>query len=168
MAVSSEAGVGTEVHFVLGFDTEGAEDQASSPSAGAQEISLAGVRILLVEDDRFSTVLAEKLFRMHGALVEVAQDGYEALEILGRSNFDLVFMDIQMPGMDGIETTRAIREGRAGSRMKYVPIIAVTAFAMRGDRERILEAGMDGYVSKPFEVEELLRTIADVIRRRLT
>jgi CheY-like chemotaxis protein len=125
------------------------------------------VRILLAEDDRFSMVLAEKLFRMHGAMVEVAQDGHEALEILGRSYFDLVFMDIQMPRMDGIEATRAIREGRAGAKMKCVPIIAMTAYAMRGDRERILEAGMDGYVSKPFEVEDLLRTIADVIRRRL-
>jgi len=167
MAVSSEAGVGTEVHFALGFDTEGTEEQASPQSARAPEISLTGVRILLAEDDRFSMVLAEKLFRMHGAMVEVAQDGHEALEILGRSYFDLVFMDIQMPRMDGIEATRAIREGRAGAKMKCVPIIAMTAYAMRGDRERILEAGMDGYVSKPFEVEDLLRTIADVIRRRL-
>ena len=166
MAFSSEVGVGTEVHFVLGFAAKGAEEQVSAQSAHAPEISLRGVRILLAEDDRFSTVLAEKLFRMHGAVVEVAQDGYEALEILGRSNFDLVLMDIQMPGMDGIEATRAVREGRAGSRMKYVPIIAMTAYAMRGDRERLLEAGMDGYVSKPFEVEDLLRTIADVIRRR--
>jgi PAS domain S-box-containing protein len=167
MSVISEAGSGTEVHFCLGFAMDGAAEAESGPGRPVPELSLEGVRILLAEDDRFSMVLAERLFTRSGAKVEVAADGYQVIEALSRANFDLVIMDIQMPGMDGVEATRAIRAGQAGSRMKYVPVIAMTAYAMIGDRERFLEAGMDGYVSKPFEIEELLRVIGDVMRRRV-
>jgi PAS domain S-box-containing protein len=167
MSVVSEAGRGTEVHFSLGFAMDGVEDAAAGPGRPVPDLSLEGVRVLLAEDDRFSMLLAERLFTRSGAKVEVAADGYQVIETLSRSNFDLVIMDIQMPGMDGVEATRAIRSGRAGNRMKYVPVIAMTAYAMIGDRERFLEAGMDGYVSKPFEIEELLRVIGDVMRRRV-
>ena len=167
MSVVSEVGIGTEVHFSLRFALDGAEETARAAGEPVPDLSLEGVRILLAEDDRFSMVLAEKLFSRSGAVVEVAGDGRQALEVLSRSNFDLVIMDIQMPGMDGVEATRAIREGRAGNRMKYVPIIAMTAYAMIGDRERFLDAGMDGYVSKPFEIDDLLRTIGNVMMRRV-
>jgi CheY-like chemotaxis protein len=80
----------------------------------------------------------------------------------------VVLMDIQMPGMDGIEATRAIRRGEAGDRMRRVPIVAMTAYAMRGDRERFLEAGMDGYVSKPFDIDDLLWTIEDIMMRKVS
>jgi CheY-like chemotaxis protein len=146
---------------------DGAAEAESGPGRPVPELSLEGVRILLAEDDRFSMVLAERLFTRSGAKVEVAADGYQVIVALSRANFVLVIMDIQMPGMDGVEATRAIRAGQAGSRMKYVPVIAMTAYAMIGDRERFLEAGMDGYVSKPFEIEELLRVIGDVMRRRV-
>ena len=166
IAVVSEVGVGTEIYFSLEFETNDAagRDIASRTRSGTG--SLDGMRLLLVEDDSFSMVLAGKLLTRQGATVESAADGTLAVKALQRSDFDLVLMDIQMPGMDGIDATRAIRQGQAGDRARGVPIIAMTAYAMVGDRERFLEAGMDGYLSKPFEIGELLGTIAEIMKRR--
>ena len=168
ISVVSEQGVGTAVYFSLSFDVEGAAEAAQPKRPQHSARILDGMRLLLVEDDHFSTVLAAKLFNRHGAAVRHAGDGREALEALLGSDFDVVLMDIQMPGMDGIEATRAIRRGEAGDRMRRVPIVAMTAYAMRGDRERFLEAGMDGYVSKPFDIDDLLWTIEDIMMRKVS
>jgi len=168
LSVVSEQGVGTEVHFSLSFDVEGAPDIVSPVRERPEESILDGVRILLAEDDRFSMVLADRLLSRYGALVTVVPDGRAALDAMRREEFDIVLMDIQMPGMDGMETTRAIRGGEVGERMRRVPVIAMTAYAMSGDKERFLENGMDGYVSKPFELEDLLWTIEDIMMRRVS
>jgi len=120
------------------------------------------LRILLAEDNAVNQRLAVRLLEKHGHSVSVAANGREAVAAWGRGGVDLILMDIQMPEMDGFEATRAIRdreqglEGEAGG---HVPIVAMTAHAMKGDRERCLEAGMDDYVSKPLQVEKLLAVL---------
>jgi len=89
-----------------------------------------------------------------GTGVHVVSDGREALAVFGKEKFDLVFMDVQMPEMDGFEATAAIRKNEEGGSVRQ-PIIALTAHAMKGDRERCIAAGMDGYLSKPIRAQEL-------------
>jgi len=105
-------------------------------------------RILLVEDTEINQEVAVQMLSMLGHDVSVAQNGNEALVKMESHHFDVIMMDIQMPGMDGIETTKIIRDQEKESGI-HIPIIAMTAHAMKGDRERFLTAGMDGYISKP-------------------
>jgi CheY-like chemotaxis protein/HPt (histidine-containing phosphotransfer) domain-containing protein len=114
--------------------------------------------VLLAEDNAVNQRLAMRLLEKCGHTVTVVQDGIEALAALRRQTFDVVLMDIQMPHMDGLETTRAIR-AREQDTATHVPIVAMTAYAMQGDRERCLAAGMDGYVTKPLRPVELFETI---------
>lgn len=95
-----------------------------------------------------------KAVKCEGHLVTTANNGVEALDLIKRKKFDLVLMDVQMPEMDGIETTRKIREMEEGTE-NHVPIIAITAHALKGDREKFLLSGMDGYIAKPVKFEEL-------------
>jgi len=120
-----------------------------------------GLRILLAEDNLVNRTLVVRLLEKNGNAVEVATDGREALAKFEAENFDLVLMDVQMPEMDGFEATAAIREKE---KMKggHLPIIAMTAHALTGDRERCLAAGMDSYIAKPIHVDELLKEIESV------
>jgi two-component system sensor histidine kinase/response regulator len=112
------------------------------------------LNILLVEDNAVNQRLAARLLERRGHTVEIAGNGREALVALEKQSFDLVFMDVQMPEMDGFEATAAIRAKEKGSG-NHLPIFAMTAHAMAGDRERCLEAGMDDYITKPIRFEEL-------------
>jgi signal transduction histidine kinase/CheY-like chemotaxis protein len=116
------------------------------------------LRILLAEDNQVNQKVATALLAKQGHSVVVANDGREALSALAREGFDLVLMDVQMPGMGGFEATAAIREQEKNTGA-HLPIIAMTAHAMKGDREKCLEAGMDGYVSKPINSAALLEAI---------
>jgi two-component system sensor histidine kinase/response regulator len=120
------------------------------------------LRILLAEDNLVNQKLASRLLENQGHMVVVACDGERALETLEKQSFDLVLMDAQMPVMDGFETTAAIRRLEEKTRA-HLPIIAMTAHAMVGDRQRCLEAGMDGYVAKPVSAHELFETIETVL-----
>jgi len=115
-------------------------------------------RILVAEDNAVNRILVVRLLEKHGYGVAVAANGREALAALETGPFDLVLMDLQMPEMDGFEVTAAIRE-RERRNGQHLPIVAITAHAMKGDRERCLEVGMDDYVSKPICAADLLRTI---------
>ncbi|HVW02915.1 MAG TPA: response regulator [Planctomycetaceae bacterium] len=125
----------------------------------AKEAPVARLNILLAEDNPVNQKLAVRLLEKQGHHVALANDGREALALLDQNNFDLVLMDVQMPNLDGFETTAEIRqrEAHAGG---HLPILAMTAHAMKGDRERCLAAGMDGYVSKPIQPAELRAEIA--------
>ncbi len=121
--------------------------------------------ILLVEDNAVNQQLAKRLLEKHGHSVTVAENGLQALEVLEKNTFDLVLMDVQMPGMGGPEATAAIRE-REKATGEHIPIIAMTARAMRGDREECIRAGMDGYLSKPIRVNDLWDAIDAVMSSR--
>jgi len=115
-----------------------------------------GLDVLLVEDNYVNQKLAVALMERWGHHVTVAGDGQVALDKLMQHRYDLIFMDMMMPFMDGLEATRRFRRGEQGPR---TPIVAMTANAMQGDRERCLQAGMDDYLSKPIEVVELQRML---------
>ncbi len=125
------------------------------------------LRILLAEDNAINRELAVRLLEKRGHAVVTARNGREALATLEAQKFDLVLMDIQMPEVDGFEATRLIREKEktAGG---HLPIVAMTAHAMKGDRERCLEAGMDGYVSKPIEPRALIESIEGLVPGQAT
>jgi PAS domain S-box-containing protein len=116
------------------------------------------LRVLLAEDNPVNQTLASRILEKLGHKVRVANNGKEALERAQTEEFDLIVMDVQMPEMDGLEATAAIRATEATTG-KHVPILAMTAHAMKGDRERCLSAGMDGYLSKPIRIEELEEAI---------
>ncbi|MEP7104440.1 MAG: response regulator [Chloroflexota bacterium] len=116
--------------------------------------------MLLVEDDRSLQVLGRKVLERNGYVVLVAGDGAAAVAMAASEHPDLVLMDISMPGMDGLEATRIIKRTRP-----ELPVVAVTAHAMGGDRERTLEAGCDGFLTKPYLVPELLAVVADQLRQ---
>ena len=136
---------------------------ATTPPASSIPVAASGLplRILLAEDNPVNQMVAARLLENRGHLVKVAATGLEALTALESNLFDLVLMDAQMPVMDGLDATRAIREKEKVS-CGHVPIIALTAHAMSGDRDRCMAAGMDGYASKPIRSEDLFREIERV------
>jgi len=138
------------------------EDEALEPLAAPRSARLRPLRILLAEDSLVNQKLAVGLLEREGHSVVVANNGQEALGAAESQPFDLVLMDVQMPEMDGLEATAAIRarEKRTG---RHLPIIAMTAHAMQGDRERCLEAGMDEYLAKPIRARQLLAMIETVV-----
>jgi two-component system sensor histidine kinase/response regulator len=116
------------------------------------------LQILAAEDNRVNQRLLLRLLQKEGHTVTLAEDGEAAIAISEEQDFDVILMDVQMPAMDGLEATRYIRN-RERESGRHVPIIALTAHAMKGDRERCLDAGMDAYVAKPVQKQELLHII---------
>ncbi|MDR7269689.1 signal transduction histidine kinase/ligand-binding sensor domain-containing protein/DNA-binding response OmpR family regulator [Pelomonas saccharophila] len=127
----------------------------------ARQAGLAGARVLLVEDNPINQELARDLLNRAGIVVNIAGDGQEALNTLARERFDAVLMDCQMPVMDGYEATRALRRR---PELQDLPVIAMTADAMAGDRQKALEAGMSDHVAKPIRVDDLFATLARWVR----
>jgi len=119
-----------------------------------RQVTDLGLKVLVVEDNLVNQEVTESSLEVLGCQVEVCANGQEALECLEEQQFDLVLMDCEMPVMDGYEATRRLRE-REKRQGGHIPVIALTAHAMDGDRERSLEAGMDDYLSKPFKLEDL-------------
>ena len=118
---------------------------------------MAGKKILLVEDNPVNRRLAVFLLRSQGYQVREASTAKEAFEILEKEPADLIVMDIQLPGMDGLETTRKLKEQPATA---DIPVIAVTSYAMKGDREKALAAGCAGYVTKPIDKNIFIQEVA--------
>jgi two-component system sensor histidine kinase/response regulator len=134
-------------------------------SLGDKGDLLRSLRILLAEDNRVNQKIAIRLLEKRGHHAVLAANGKEALEALAHASFDLVLMDVHMPDMDGLEATIAIREKEKSTGL-HQPIIAMTALAMKGDRERCLAAGMDGYLSKPIDLGQLDEVLAAYGDRR--
>ncbi len=159
LKVQSRRATGTTFYFTLSLKVGKESDLARKKEKKRKNVSLDGVRVLLAEDHDINQFLATTLLDEWGTTVEVVEDGRDVIQKLRKKKFDVVLMDIQMPVMGGIEATHIIRR-----QLKLnVPIIALTANALKGDSERYLNAGMDAYVSKPFEPVELFNTIAHVV-----
>jgi CheY-like chemotaxis protein len=170
--MESATGQGSTFHFTVPIGPDVAVlqplNQPSSqvltvpPSSGASPGKQRKFRILLAEDNVVNKKLAVRLLEKHGHSVVAASNGREVLSALETQAFDLILMDVQMPEMDGLSATMAIRERERGS-ANHLPIIAVTAHAMKGDCERCLDAGMDSYITKPIRAAELLAAIEQVM-----
>ncbi len=163
--MESDSGKGSTFHFTASFGVASeAQMQAAVESQRLERQAVTAqqkkLRILIAEDNLVNSRLATRLVAKQGHTSVVVGSGRAALKALEAESFDLVLMDVQMPDMDGIEATTAIRALERGTR-KHLPIIAMTAHAMNGDRERCLEAGMDAYVTKPVDAKKLLAAIAD-------
>jgi CheY-like chemotaxis protein len=124
---------------------------------------LRGLRVLLAEDNAVNQILAKRVLEKNGHIVYVAANGREVLNLLDREPVDVVLMDLQMPEMDGMQATAAIRASEK-LRGGHMPIVALTAHAMTGARENCLANGMDDYLAKPYGSEDLNRVLADVMR----
>jgi len=123
------------------------------------------LRVLIAEDNLVNQRLVTRMLEKRGHFVVVAGNGREALEALEKESFDLVLMDLQMPVMDGFEATSAIRK-KEGDRGVRIPVVALTAHAMKGDREKCLAGGMDAYLTKPIRPQELDELLGDYLSRR--
>src|SRR5581483_2023296 len=158
--VESEPGKGSTFTVVIACEPAPAAAKTTSAKGAAMAPSSAptsGARLLLVEDNLVNQKVVLAILRKKGYQIEVANEGREALQKLDHEGpYDLILMDVQMPVLDGLEATRAIRREPKWS---GIPIIAMTAHAMNGDRERCLQAGMDAYISKPVQPAHLVATI---------
>jgi CheY-like chemotaxis protein len=158
LEVSSAVGRGSTFSFVLAFCSVDA--QSLPPVHASFTQSDRPLAVLLAEDGPVNQLLVKRLLEKAGHTVTVVDTGAQAVEALARQEYDVVLMDIQMPEMDGLEATISIRAREMNGRRR-VPIIALTAHAMEGDRERCLAAGMDGYISKPIRPEVLFASLAE-------
>ena len=150
------------IGLALGREVE--PGSAPATVAAHPEDTLPPLRILLAEDSLVNQKLAIGLLEKYGHSMVVAENGQEALAQYAANVFDVILMDIEMPLLDGLQTTLAIRQRERASG-QHIPIIAMTAHAMKGDRERCLAAGMDAYVSKPIRVSELLDALRNALAK---
>ncbi len=158
LCVDSEEGKGMDVYIALPFLTPATEVQEVEEivgEEGAADVSRGN--ILLADDDNVTRLYITRLLQKSGYTVHTVEDGQEALYELEREDFDCVLMDVQMPLMDGVEATRKIRIGEGGR--LDIPVIALTAYALDGDENRFIQAGMDDYLSKPVVKEDLLGAV---------
>ncbi|KAF0233597.1 MAG: multi-sensor hybrid histidine [Desulfovibrionaceae bacterium] len=171
--VESEPDKGATFKFTAVFTTPSSEDEACGAAAQAVSAGIRRIgdvsghmplRILVAEDDRMNQMFAETFLKDAGHTVAIAANGKQAVEMLGAGHYDLILMDISMPVMDGMETTRMIRASRSGTFDPDIPIVVMTAHALKGDRERFLASGANGYVAKPVEPEDLTRAVAQAMR----
>jgi PAS domain S-box-containing protein len=158
LAVESQEGFGTTVYVCLSFSLpERADCQSAAPGRALPPADLTGFRILLADDEPSTQLYLKRFLAKRGARVDIVTNGQEALSALAQNEYSCILMDVQMPVLDGTEATRRIRASRTGQ--ADIRIIALTAYAMTGDREKFLQAGMDDYLAKPVDPDELLKAI---------
>ena len=156
ISVDTEVGEGTTIYFTIqARAAEQPDDPANVPVPASKN---GGLSILVAEDERVNRVVVQRILEKLGHRAECVGSGEEAIKVLRERSFDVFLSDIQMPGLDGVATTKVIR----GDLGLTIPVIALTAHAMQGDRDRFIEAGMNGYVSKPFEIDRLQQEIERV------
>lgn len=155
--VESKKGIGSTILLKIKFDKGTFENLPEKPIFEVDSKILVDKKVLLVDDNQMNRLVAATILANNGAIITTAQNGKEAVEILEKIHFNIVLMDIQMPVMDGVEATAIIRSKIS----KELPIIALTANAIKGDNDKYLAAGMNGYLSKPFNEKDLLNVVAN-------
>ncbi len=164
VAIESELGIGTTVYLSLPLKACWEKDNGTAEGKmNRAPNDVTPCKILLAEDDSVSLLTTKRMLEKAGYSVTAVRDGQAAVELLTKQNFDLILMDIQMPVMDGVEAAKAIRGARNLGAKSTIPIIAVTAYAMVGDKEKFLAAGMDAYIAKPVEKAALVEVIERVM-----
>ena len=164
--MDSEAGMGTTFYVTLRCGWGPISAAAGEPAAAGEQQSLAGLRVLIAEDDRVNLLTAVRFLERAGAQASTAGNGHEVLDLLAENDFDCILMDVSMPLLDGFETVRAIRASDWLGDRTRTPVVAMTAHALPGDREKCLAAGMDDYLAKPLDLKELIRVVARAAARR--
>lgn len=161
IGVESEKGKGSTFYFTIPFKVgeQKSENHYQQPLIKSSQ----SINILLAEDDKINQIVISRMLKEKGYEVDIAHNGIEALKYYNQKKYDTILMDIQMPEMDGIETTKRIRAREVG--IKNTPIIALTAYALHGDKERLLALGMDEYLAKPMAMNELLAMIERVVSK---
>ncbi|AMQ01415.1 hypothetical protein AY601_4578 [Pedobacter cryoconitis] len=160
--VDSTEGEGTTFSFEIAF-SKTAEISASTGNSTEMSVFI-GKRILVVDDNEINILIAKRILSKWGLEIEAAVNGYEAIEKIMTESFDLIFMDIKMPGIDGFETTGIVRD-ISGAYYKQVPIIALTASTLKNDHYKFNECGMNGHVLKPFNPEEIKKLLFGFLSR---
>jgi signal transduction histidine kinase/CheY-like chemotaxis protein len=165
IVVKSTEGVGSTftVHLPLRLRRVGvtAASPQQEPAAASTPAPTTGRRVLLVEDYAPNAMVARAFLDQFGYSHDLAENGYQAIEKAGQNKYDIILMDVQMSGMDGYQATRAIRQIEESGGKPHTRIVGMTAYAMPGDREKCLEAGMDDYIAKPFKPDELREKLSD-------
>jgi hypothetical protein len=159
---SSVAGKGSEFWFELPLESAPAEQNASDVDDTPAD-PIKSARILVAEDNPVNQQITRAILEKAGFTVNIASDGAEVLDAIKTAEYDLVIMDVQMPRLDGYHATREIRN--LDAEVRTIPILAMTANAMIGDRERCLECGMDDYVSKPVHAAEILSKVGALLSK---
>ena len=176
--VDSAPGRGSTFHFTVDFPIINSTDQEQTPNAPVLDVAsnplrsdaptqkavspLESVRVLLAEDNKVNQTLATKLLEKLGCHVTVVENGSQAVATLSENEFDVILMDVEMPEMDGISATKEIRRREQDSQQR-IPIVALTAHAIVGDRERCLASGMDDYLSKPVRINEIKTMLTKIL-----
>jgi CheY-like chemotaxis protein len=159
IGVESEYGKGSTFYFTILVDVPDEEQKIRNiDGSSVIQQSVNRLNILLVEDDLVSQLIMKQISKLKGWQLKVASNGKEALDICENSSSNLILMDIQMPGISGLDVTKTIREKEKVTG-GHVPIIATTAYAMSGDKEKCINAGMDEYISKPIDMKKLCEVI---------
>jgi PAS domain S-box-containing protein len=165
ISVESTLGTGTTVSVLLSFKMPEDKRINVDQSLGQLLQVKHGLRILLAEDEPLNSYVTTKLLEKVGHSVTLAENGQQVIEILAVQDFDVILMDIQMPIMNGVETTKAIRQSSTVRDKKDIFIVAMTAYAMAGDREKFLDAGMNDYIAKPIQIEKLNKALDGITKK---
>lgn len=165
ISVDSVHGKGSAFYICLPFTNSAAKTKKSSSEPDQPFIIPPGQRVLIAEDEKENRFYIKRDLEQIGFSVDTVSNGQQALEMLTYEDFDIVLMDTQMPIMNGVETTQAIRRGEAGAHNKRMPIIAITSYATLDDRKEIMEAGVDDFIAPPIEQEKLHEIISRAINR---
>ena len=163
ISLVSTVGAGTTVHILLSFKLPSGTNIAAERESKQSTMCMQSLHILLAEDEPSSSFPTKKLLEKAGHTVTLAEDGQQCLDLLAALNVDIILMDIQMPVMNGVEATTAIRASTSLGPKRDIPIIALTAHAMTGDREKFIDAGMNDYVSKPVKMADLAKVLDRVV-----
>jgi CheY-like chemotaxis protein/HPt (histidine-containing phosphotransfer) domain-containing protein len=155
ISVKSKKNVGTTIFFIIEFPVGKASDLPNKDLFVADEGMLANKKILVVDDNDMNRLVATTILSSYGGITYEAANGKEALDFLLSNKVDIVLMDLQMPVMNGLDATISIRQSISTT----LPIIALTANAIKGDRDKCMEVGMDDYVTKPFKEEDLMKIV---------